>query len=246
MHLHRKNYRQIDNSLVISKNFLKISLGYELDKEIEFVGEFYVATNFKENDSLVVNTKELAMKNRVELKLLDYKKEMLEKNVEIEFGGYLPSILAIGAYQFQSSNDDFGDTFEKNIGINVFNVGITASFPIFNGFSTQSRVEKAKIEVMKAELDKKKMTKMIKMQADQMLKIVMQSQKEVSLQEELVSDSEKALKIANVRFENGVGTETEIIDSQTELEQARLNKIASLHNLINAIIDYEYSIGKGN
>jgi len=236
---------QIDNNLAISKNFLKISIGYELDREVKFIGEFFTS-EIKDDDSTVVNSQQLATDNRIELKLLNYKKEMLEKNIEIEFGGYLPSILAIGAYQFNSSNDNFSDTFEKNVGINVFNVGVTASFPIFNGFATKAKVEKARIEVRKTELEHKKLTRMIKLQADQSLKNVMLSQEEVRLQNEIVTDSEKALKIANVRFENGVGTETEIIDSQTALEQARLNKITSLHKLINTVIDYEYSIGKGN
>lgn len=46
--------------------------------------------------------------------------------------------------------------------------------------------------------------------------------------------SEESLRLARLRFQAGAGTQTEVIDAQTELTTAR-------GNLLNAIIDYNQS-----
>lgn len=231
----------LKNNLVIAKNYLKSTLGMDLSEEIEVDGEF--------SENVVVDTdnyKERALDSKRELKLLGFQKEMYEKNVTIQKGDYLPSVFALGNYTFQSQNDEFGDTFEKNYGVHSASVGLMAQINLFDGFGKKARVDKANVELRKAELELQKSRRLIELQAEQTYRAIVEARDEIKARNEAILESEKALKISEVRFNNGLGTQLEVIDAQTSLEQARLNKIQAIHKLIVAKIEFEFATNGSN
>ena len=235
----RPKILNFSNNLELARAAFKSKLGRDLDSDITIVGAM--------EDGIKVDTdnyKFRAVNNRNELKLLSFQKEMLRKNQDIEFSGHLPTVAAIANYTFQSQNDDYGDTFEKNFGVHSVNVGVTATFPIFFGGQVNAKVDQAKMEVKKADLDIRRNKKLIELQADQNFKKIEESREEIKLQDEAVAEAEKALEIANVRYQSNVGTQLEVIDAQTSLEEARLARIMSIHGLTQAVIDFEYSVGE--
>lgn len=227
------------NNLSLAESFLKSSIGMDINEKADFVGDF--SENLVYDNS---NYLQKVLENRKELQILGYKKDMLSKNRQIEFGNHLPSILAIGNYTFQSQNDDYGKTFDKNYGVHALSVGITGIFPIFNGFGTEAKVEQAEIEVKKTGLEIDKSKRLLQLQADQAYKKILEAKSEISLHDASVAESEKAQRIAKVRFENGAGTQIEVIDSQTAVEQAKVERISSVYKLINAVLDFEMAVGK--
>ena len=228
----------LDNYYDLAKEYLKINMGLDTSELIEIDGAI-TATFIPDT----TNYYDRAINNRVELKLLNNKKDLLRENVKIKYSDHLPSIVGIANYTFQSQNDDFSDTFETNYGVGAFNVGVTANIPIFNGFGTKAKVDQANVEEKKAGLEIAKTKKFINLQLRDAMSKLKLAQEEIVLRDQEIAEYEKALEITQVRYDNGLCTQMEVTSSQTALESSRLDKINTVHQYITALIDLEAATG---
>lgn len=228
----------LDNYYDLAKEYLKVNMGLDTSELIEIDG--VITATFIPDTTNYYNR---AINNRVELKLLNNKKDLLRENVKIKYSDHLPSIVGIANYTFQSQNDDFADTFEQDFGVGAFNVGITANIPIFNGFGTKAKVDQANIEVKKATFEITKTKKFINLQLKDAISKLKLAQEEIVLRDQEIAEYEKALEITQVRYDNGLCTQMEVTSSQTALESSRLDKINTVHQYITALIDLEAATG---
>ena len=228
----------VNNYLGLAKEYMRFNMGLPGEEDFDVSGEL---TETAYPDTANIDSK--ALENRAELQLLEYQRQLYEKNVTIEFSNHLPNILGLANYTFQSQTDDLGDTFEKNCGVGTFNVGVTANIPIFNGFGTKAKVDQAKVEEKKAALNVKKTSRLIKLQVRDALSKLNLAREELVLRDNEISEYEKALQITQVRYDNGLCTQLELTGAQTSLETARLNKVTTLQNYIGAMIDLEAAVG---
>ena len=228
----------IDNYYELAKEYLKINMGINGDAEFDISGEL---TEKVEPDTSAAYEK--AVENRIELMLLGYQKELLQKNVDFEYSNHYPNIIGLANYSFQSQSDDLGDTFEKDHGVGALNVGVTANFPIFNGLGTKAKVDQAKVEEKKAALNIEKTTKLIRLQVKDAVSKISLAMEELKLRDNEIAEYEKALEITQVRYDNGLCTQLELTGAQTALETSRLNKVNTLHNMMTAMIDLESATG---
>jgi outer membrane protein len=228
----------IDNYYDLAKEYLKINMG------IIDAGEFEIAGEITERiapDTSGVYDK--AVLNRIELQLLGFQRELLEKNIAFEYSNHYPNIIGLANYSFQSQNDEFGDTFEQNFGVGALNVGVTANFPIFNGFGTKAKVDQARVEEKKAAINIEKTTKLIKLQVKDAVSKLSLAMEELKLRDDEIKEYEKALEITQVRYDNGLCTQLELTGAQTAVETSRLNKVTTLNNLMTAMIELEAATG---
>ncbi|MCK5760802.1 MAG: TolC family protein, partial [Candidatus Delongbacteria bacterium] len=172
----------LDNYYDLAKEYLKINMGLDTSELIEIDGSI-TATFIPDT----TNYYDKAINNRVELKLLNNKKDLLRENVKIKYSDHLPSIVGIANYTFQSQNDDFGDTFEQDYGVGAFNVGITANIPIFNGFGTKAKTDQANIEVKKAGLEIAKTKKFINLQLKDAMSKLKLAREEIVLRDQEIA-----------------------------------------------------------
>jgi outer membrane protein len=228
----------IDNYYELAREYLKINMGLSGDAEVEIEGELTAALTPDTSKAA-----ETAMTHRLELQLLEYQKELLNKNVTIEYSNHLPNIIGLANYSFQSSNDDLSDTFEQNYGVGTLNVGITANFPIFNGFGTKAKVDQAMVEEKKTSLNIMKTQRLIRLQVKDVMSKLRLAEEELKLRDKEIAEYEKALSITQVRYDNGLCTQLELTGAQTALETSRLNKVNTINNYINAMIDLESATG---
>lgn len=228
----------IDNYYELAKEYLKINMGIDGDEDFDISGEL---TEKIEPDTSAAYQK--AVENRIELQLLQYQKELLQKNIDFEYSNHYPNIIGLANYSFQSQSDDLGDTFEKDHGVGALNLGVTANFPIFNGFGTKAKVDQAKVEEKKAALNIEKTTKFIRLQVKDAVSKLSLAMEELKLRDNEIAEYEKALEITQVRYDNGLCTQLELTGAQTALETSRLNKVNTMHNMITALIDLEAATG---
>lgn len=228
----------IDNYYELAKEYLKINMGIDGDIDFDISGEL---TEKVEPDTS--SAYEKAVENRIELQLLGYQKELLQKNIDFEYSNHYPNIIGLASYSFQSQSDEISDTFKKDSGVGALNVGVTANFPIFNGFGTKAKVDQAKVEEKKAALNIEKTTKFIRLQVKDAVSKLSLAVEELKLRDNEIAEYEKALEITQVRYDNGLCTQLELTGAQTALETSRLNKVNTLHNMVTALIDLESATG---
>jgi outer membrane protein TolC len=131
-----------------------------------------------------------------------------------------------------------GDWFPASI------IGLKLQVPLFGGFAKDARIEKAKFELEKT----KNSFEQVKASVDNN---VTQSKLMISASIATVESQRKNMKLAEqvylstkLKYEQGLGSQQEIYNAQTELKVAQNNYYGALYDAVIAGVDYRKAIGK--
>ena len=93
-----------EKSRVLARNALLNTMGLEWDSEVQFQGDLRdPASGYTYPDTSMSNVK----KRRKELVMLEASEEMLSKNIDIEEGGYKPTIALVGGLKYTNNKNHF-------------------------------------------------------------------------------------------------------------------------------------------
>ncbi len=226
------------NNLELAYVSLKYLLGIDIDKEIDIEGEF----SYELIDEIVMKeNRKNAVKSRADFREMEYLSNMYKLNIKIEKGNRFPDIYLTGGYQFQGMADDFN--LGKQNRSNGVAAGLKMEFSIFDGLKTYSRVRQAQSDYRKIEYQKSQLIDGIKMEIKQSELRMKEAQERVETQRQNVIQAEKALKIAEVRYSSGIGTQLELFDAQLIVEQARMGHVQGIYDYLTAKTDWEKAVG---
>ncbi|MEF3280908.1 MAG: TolC family protein [Elusimicrobiota bacterium] len=217
---------------------LKNLLGFELDEEINIVGKLdynYKKYSFEE-------LYKTALLNRPDYKLSLLNKDMAEKQLKIEKAGHWPTISLFASKQFsgQSETSKFPD--ENTRGWSSA-IGLSFNMPIFNGFSTVSKIKQAEYNLELAERNIEDIKRKIKIEIMESLFAIEEAEKRIESQKVSVENAEKVLKATEERFKNGLASQLEINDATVAYNAARLGYLTAVYDYIISVINLDYTIG---
>ena len=200
----------------LAEKRLKSFLGINLDEEMQLVEEPVdpVFDSLPPVSSLV----QLALAKRPEMQQRTYERDMRRKAIKIARSDYWPSLDAVAGYGWQAQSDDF--TLSENIS-RSWTAGLTLSVPIFQGGQTRGAVTQAIAEHNQAQLAVEQTRDDIRLEVEQAYDRLIQARRTVEAQQNTIAMAEEGLRIANLRYESGVGTLLEVLSAQAALTQAR-------------------------
>jgi outer membrane protein len=185
---------------------------------------------------------EEAYKMRSDIQSLRFQVAMLQKIYEVRRRSNLPYLALQGSYtlQGQSSGELFpdSDSFAEALGL-----GVSLSFPIFDGFENKGRAEQARADVTAAEYSLQKIEKLVALAITEIYDQLGAERKNLESQGATVAMAEEAYRLALVRFSNGLSTSLELENSQLALTTARLNYKTAVFRYMVAKKRFEYAMG---
>ena len=237
----RPSLIQAENALKLSLNYLKALLGVDNNTDIELMGDLIdkaekVMLDFnleQAQRSLVYNT------NLVQLEI---QRKLLNQQARTIRASNLPSIAAIGNYQFQSQAEDLN--FSDYNWVQTAVAGFQINVPIFNGFTTRNRARQVEIASEQVSLQREYLENNLNVQMDDILRTLDLAIEKVVNAEKNVSMAERAYNIALRRYDTGQGTLLEVNDSEVALSQAKFNYIQAIHEILQAKTEHEKFIGQ--
>ena len=226
------------NNFEMTKNNLKNLLAINLNTKVEIQGELNVE---KISAEQFENSNEMLMQKNPLLQSLNIQKSMLEENISIEKAAYLPTLKAFGSYAWQAEDNTF--KFKNYNWANTFSVGLQLTYTLFDGFQRSAKVEQAEIGVKSLQAAKSKTEESLKTGLLQAKLKMNEALERIDAQKKSVEQAEKALKIAETRYKNGVGTQLEILDTQNSLSQTRINYEKAIYDFLIAKTNWEKLLG---
>ena len=165
---------------------------------------------------------QLGSENRIELYLSKLMADIYQVQLDAEKMNFAPNLLLqadITRYASNSSSysihgDDFGT---------MGSVGLVFTMPLFTGLSNTSRALRAKHELRKADYDVLNTTDLINLEIRQTWQSFSTSKKFLDVQELNMSLAERALTIAEARFQNQAGIQLEVFDAQIQYNAAQIS-----------------------
>ncbi len=191
----------------------------------------------------IVTQDSIDFTNRKEFQQISTALKLSKYNIRRYELSKLPTIAAFGTYSKNAQRNDFtffgkGDWFSTSL------IGFKLSVPLFDGNARNARIQKAKFELAKTENNKQRLEELIQMETkNASLKfnsaiIMLETQKKNT------SLAESVYNAAKLKYEQGLGSNTEIYNAQAELKVSQNNYYSALYDAIIAKIDYLKAIGK--
>ena len=181
--------------------------------------------------------------NRKEFQLLDIATKLGEFNVRRYRLSKIPTLSATGSFNKNAQRTSFD--FFKGGGqwFTTSFISMRVNIPIFDGGARNARIAKAKLELEKT----KNNVEQFKLSVDNDVAQSRLKMKTALLtmdsQKKNIELAEQVYKTTKLKYEQGLGSNQEIYNAQTELKVAQNNYYSSLYDAINAKIDYMKAAG---
>jgi len=197
-----------------------------------------MSNSIKLEDKLDYSLVELNESNFLETAYLQ-NPEMILKSLGVDMGqwaikmaraGWLPQVDAGFGYMFRS--DSWGDMFNERH--SNWNAGIKVSMSIFDGFSTKAKVEEARARYAQADLAKQDMNDQIIVSVRRACLDLKEAKAIIDCQKDNIEEAKEALRISEISYDNGEGTNLDILDAQVSLSQIEKNLSEGIYDYLMA------------
>ena len=212
------------------ENF-KLTLGLELDQPIRLSGSLQAEVTEVELAQAIAT----AIVHRPEIQQLNLQARISEAQVKVAKAGNKPKVSSFGSYLFNDSESQTLDT--------SWNVGVSVSFPIFDGFATRSRVNQARVKLEQVHTNKAQLIDGIKLETKSAVFDLEAAKELIAAQEGIVEQAAEGLRIANVQHEAGLITGVELTDVELSHTQAQVNRLQAIHDYLIAFARYRRATG---
>lgn len=224
-----------NSNLPLEKNYAVSKT--EFNTEISFEAlETYVLQN--QNTDILVAA---AFRNRYDLKTTEHNLDILQTNIEITKGNqYFPVINGFGSYSLN------GNKLDKITNQRVFTVGLSLSYPIFQGFQFDNQRQLALINYKSAQEDIKLIKKQIALQIKKAVLDLKSLLKQIEITDRNLKNAEQNKFLAEESYRVGLGTVLDVNTASTNLNNIMINKSNLIYDFILAQKQLEYYQGSLN
>ena len=180
---------------------------------------------------------------RKDYKYLGTLRKLTEYNVKRYQLSNLPTLSMSGAYSKNAQRTKF-DFFEGGSWFTTQLVSLNLSLPIFNGFATDARIKRTKIELQQIENQMVGLKNNIDNEITQSRLNYISSVATVQFQKKNMQLAENVYQQTKKKFEAGTGSNTEISAAQADLVSAQNNYMNALYTALIAKVDFLKATGK--
>lgn len=229
--------------LVRAKNTID-SIMADLKKLLSLKMQDYIALKERLSYSPIEINEEKFLKNaylaRPEMILKSLGIDISKWQIEMAKAGSRPQVNAGVNYSYRSNN--LGNMLNDRH--SNWNAGFSVTIPIFDGFSTKAKVQEARTRYAQATLDKENLGDQIAVDIRKACLDLNQALSIIDASKDNTEEAKEALKIAEVSFDNGEGTNLDILDSQVTLSQIEKNYSEGIYDYLMAEAFLDRSIGR--
>jgi len=181
--------------------------------------------------------------DRKEIQLLTFASKLNGYNIKRYNLSRIPTIAAFGSYSKNAQRTSF-NFFNKGDWFTTSFIGLRISVPIFDGFARRAKIESARLTLQKSNnsLDQSKQSMDNDViQARSRFKNALLT---ADVQKQNIQLAEDVFNTTRKKYDQGLGSNQEIYNAQTELKVAQNNYFSALYDAITAKVDYLKAVGK--
>lgn len=220
--------------LIDAKNAVKLAnlnldnvLGISLSTQIETADSvnMQVGSNYEIGSLL-----DQAYEKRPELKSMDYRVQASEKGITAAKSDWFPQIYLVGDYNYSRPNPRILPTQDKFVG--TWDVSVSMSLNLWNWGATVNKTDQAEAQFEQVKDTYKIIKDRVTLEVTQNFLNVQKAKEKMTVAKQSVSQAEENYRITDEKFKNGLSLNSDLLDAEVALLQARTNYIQS-------IVDYE-------
>lgn len=201
-------------------------------------------TNLKLDNLLVYNAYDknmddclaYAAEHRPELMQAQYNVDAAKGALMVARSGHMPQVAASASQSWSDTNWPGDEKGNWGVGVNV-------SMNVFDTGVTLSKIHGAEADLKKAEETYRDTVNAVNLDVRSNYLGLREAEKRISTTKLAVEQADEDYRIAQLRYMSGVGTNTDVLDAQVALTQAKTNYTKALYDYNTSKTALETSIG---
>ncbi len=228
--------------LDISMQLLKFQLGMPIAEPLELTDNLETIrfTVLEENYG-----SDFKYENRIEYSKLQTNFELATVDIKYTRVQYMPTIDLYGNIGASYGTGTFDNLFafgDKWFGLGT--VGLRMSVPIFDGQRKHAVVQQKRFEQQQVERTMELVKNQIDLEKMQAEASLTTSIANLRIQNENMGLAEEVYRVTKIKYEEGVGSNIEVLDADASYKEAQTNYYAALYDALIASVDLETAYGK--
>lgn len=218
----KQNHSKVQNAYKLASSQFITLLGLPADQDIALAD----TNEEKVYDGSISQAVQNALAHRADLKKVYQEEKAAAHGIQIAQSGHLPSVNL-------SIKKGWNNQEET---VNPWSIQVAVDFNIFDGNKTKAKIKQAEWETTKNNEFLKEKIEQVTLETKEAYFNMHNARTAVDIASQVVAKAEEDYTIVQVRYQAGVGSNLDVIDSQGTLTSAKLN-------YTNARYDYnKYSI----
>ena len=221
------------NGVKIAKNAYKTLLNLPLSDDISVEGSFEIPEVKIKLDELIKQ----ALEKRPEITRSQLNEQAGQKQLSVAKTRNLPDFAFFSNYQISHS--------ERLTEMNrIWSLGLQINIPIFDGFASRAAVKQSESVLKQLQIGTEQVMSIVETEVRNAYLALLEAKTLIDVQRETVAQAQESVRIATIRFENGMITTVELTDTQLALIQSKVNRLQAQHDYVIGLARLEKAIGQ--
>jgi outer membrane protein TolC len=230
------------NSLDLSMALLKFQMGLDINSNLELKDKLediqfqVIDENF---------SSEFDYKDRIEYSILQTNLDLVNLDIKNTQVRYIPTLELYGAYGASTGTQSFTNLVSFGdywFGFGV--IGLRLNVPIFDGFRKSKMIQQKKLQVEQIENTQDQLRKNIDFEILQAKTNLKKNVDNLVAQRENLELADNVYKVTKIKYEEGIGSNIEVIEADATYKEAQINYYDALYNALVAKVGLEKAYGK--
>lgn len=235
-------YTQVERSRTaweISKELLKIQMGMPLTIDI-LITETLQELNPREDlNQLLADEGE----SRIELDQLNTQIELQQYDLKYNTSQYMPTIDLNGYMRRSGAGNELNTVFSSENWFGSSLLGVSMNIPIFDGLSKSARIQKNRYTISQLENQRFYLNDSFKNEIFTAKTSLKNDLNILDVQRENLALAQEVFEIARIKYQEGVGSNLEVVDADGALIEAEINYLAALYDGLISKVNLEKALG---
>lgn len=210
---------QAASQVEIARAELNAAMGVAIDSRFELISQLQSKQGIAEPMERWI---EIALDQRADLKQMEFQQSAAEEEIKKTQAAYLPSLNLEGNYEVNT--EDFDESADN------YSVGAVVTFNIFSGNLTSAKVREAKASLRQVQAVRRKLKQRVLVETRQAYLQADNAWRRIQVARAAVTQAEEALRIVRNRYNNGLFTIVDLLNSELVLQQAHTNHLRAVHD----------------
>ena len=213
---------------------LRKLMGWDQSHQVVLKGQLALPDTLAMLKQPIVN-----LNNRPDYQLLVDQKNVYEKQYLLARTIELPSLRAGVTGGWKNGYIADLNKLYKN-----WSFGLNLRVPLFSGYKSRYQQQEAKAHMEAVDDQQRNLQRTIQSQIAMAKSDYKAANKKFNTAKLQIQQAQEQIKLARLRYENGVITSQDLLDSETKLAQARLQRLSYIYKMILSRYDLDKALGK--
>lgn len=210
---------QAASRVEVARADLNAAMGVEIDSKFELTSRLVSSKWIAEPMERWI---EIALDQRADLKQMEFQQSAAEEEIKKLRAAHLPSLNLEGNYEVNTEHfDESADNYS---------VGAVVTFNIFSGNQTSAKVREAKASLRQVQAMRRKLKQRVLVETRRAYLQANNAWRRIRVARAAVTQAEEALRIVRNRYQNGLFTIVDLLNSELALQQAHTNHLRAFHD----------------